>query len=644
MKLLPAILCLWTVTHYCSTLPQVKQSHNTLFIKQGDIHTSAHSWSISFYVNITDVLTTTTSLMNSIHDYLKMFKTLQPIQLPDTDNNVRNAYTEVLMHEHTSIRNILTDAQQLSERIEGLSRLCISGCFTTRQRRSLLPVVSSVFEVLFGFATRQKQELIEKHLAVMSQNNQKILHAVEDSITVIDETFLAVQQNREELNNLTDVVSNLATDIDETSLFINNTIIPYQQVMFRAKQMSLTKSVFQQAYTRLVAEVSELQHEISLLIEGHIPVSVLPPQLLRYILRNIKFRMSAGLSLPYDPDNDLAPYYKLFAVHIKPAAVGFLVTATIPIYDDTSTFDVYKSVHVPIFLNLNENYVQATAKYTDQNSYFAISKDSTKIIFLNEAVISFCLSQELHFCFINSATFQVAQLKNNCIIDLFFGYHNVNNSCKTEVSHTSISDPIATFLSVNSWAISSITPIIFTMLCKNGSHKILIEPPMTIMHLLPGCDASSSSISLVNQIPFDSNISIPSFKLNISDLSSIWKPLHVSLTHRNNLNIPSKLESLVRTHTSIPSLVTAINEPVKDNNWMIIIVLLSVIVLFSIYPIYKAITCIKCFKRNIVNNHTPIIYHASEETPQSLSIPLASLPIATSTSKTESSHGLSLSS
>ena len=99
--------------------------------------------------------------------------------------------------------------------------------------------------------------------------------------------------------------------------------------------MSLTKSVFQLAYTRLVAEVNELHNQIFLFIEGHIPVSVLPSHLLRYILRNIKFRMSSGLSLPYDPDSDLAPYYKLFSVNIKPATVGFLVTATIPIYDDT---------------------------------------------------------------------------------------------------------------------------------------------------------------------------------------------------------------------------------------------------------------------------------------------------------------------
>ena len=634
MTSIVALLYLWTLYSICSPLPQFKQSHNTLFIDQGDIHTSAHSWSISFHINITDFAVTATTLTQRIHGYLMMFRSLDPINIP-MDNNIRDAYIDLLMHEYSALVNVLTDTQHLSNQIQNLSRLCISDCQTQRHRRSILPVVSSIFEVLFGFATRHKQELIENQLAIMNRNNYQIMHAVEHAITVLDKTSMAVKQNRDMLNNLTDVMSQMSSDLAETSVFINTSIIPFQQVMFRAKQLSVTKSAFQHAYLQLQNAVNELLNQISHLFQGHISVSILPPSMLRYILRTIKFRMPSGLSLPYDPNGDLAPYYKLFSVHVKSADVGFLATATIPIYDSTSSFTVYKSVHVPIFLNINETYVHATAVYDDDTSYFALSEDSNRIIFLDEAVISFCMSQELHFCYINSATFQVAQLSNNCIIDLFFDSPNVNFSCHTEISPRSGHDPISTFLSLNTWSISTTTPISFTFLCKNGSSKFLVRPPMTVLRLPPGCDASSSSLSLVNQIPFESDISLPPFKINLTALTFIWKPLHISLSNyhnSNNLKIPSKLESLVLSHTSIPSLVNAF-EPMlqqRSHTWIIILILLLVIALLSIYPTYRIIKYVKCFNRTrIINANNPL-------NTMTLNSPSADNPI-------ESHNGLSLS-
>ena len=283
------LFCLSILTSTGSSLPQFKQTHNTLFIDQGDIHTSAHSWSISFYVNITDYMVTADKLIADIQNYLLFFKSLDSIYIPET-NNARDAYKELIMHEYTALYNVLTETEHLRDTIDNLSRLCISDC-QSRQKRSVLPVVSSIFELLFGFATRQKQELIEKQLKTMAINEYNIMHAVEHSLTVLDKTSMAVEANREMLNNLTDVISEMSTDLDQTTMFINNTIIPFQKIMFRSKQLSITKSVFQHAYVQLLNSVNELHDQISHLFQGHISISILPPGLLRFVLRNIKFRL-----------------------------------------------------------------------------------------------------------------------------------------------------------------------------------------------------------------------------------------------------------------------------------------------------------------------------------------------------------------
>ena len=91
------------------------------------------------------------------------------------------------------------------------------------------------------------------------------------------------------------------------------------------------------------------------LLQGHVSPALFSPALLRPALRQIKFRLTYGLSLPYDPDEDLMEYYRLFRAHVTPANYGFLVTLTIPLFDSTSSYNVYSIRHIPIFLQSAES-------------------------------------------------------------------------------------------------------------------------------------------------------------------------------------------------------------------------------------------------------------------------------------------------
>ena len=61
-------------------------------------------------------------------------------------------------------------------------------------------------------------------------------------------------------------------------------------------------------------------------------------------------------------------------------------------------------MNIPIFLKVEDDYVNVTAQYLVPHKYMALSEDSTQILYLDPHVIDFCLHEELHFCFITNPT------------------------------------------------------------------------------------------------------------------------------------------------------------------------------------------------------------------------------------------------
>ena len=77
--------------------------------------------------------------------------------------------------------------------------------------------------------------------------------------------------------------------------------------------------------------------------------ALLPPDLLRNLLRHVKEKMRENprLELPYDPDENIWKYYEVMKVTPIIVEDLMVVLLTIPLTDKSLTMDVYKAHNLP---------------------------------------------------------------------------------------------------------------------------------------------------------------------------------------------------------------------------------------------------------------------------------------------------------
>ena len=586
-----ALVCLlWTFhtsVDVITALPDFIQGHNVLFTKLSDIHTSGHEWSISFDLDIGAHLTAAKNLTTQIESFLDQFETYNSILVPH-DDSIKTEYASLILNEHTMIYNVLLDARRVTDEIRNLTRLCISQCsFHHGKRRSLLPIIGQAFQFLFGLSTERKTELIAKKMKELIGHSNSMMHSIKDTITVLSKVSVAATDNRRNLVELNDVIHHMATSFNSTIDYIDTYVTPFQMIMFRATQMASMRSVFQEALNKLTRDVIDLHGQLSDLLQGHLSPKLLTPAVLRHVLRSIKFRMLPGFSLCFDPDGDLEPYYRIMRTHLLPISDGYRVTAMFPIYDSISSYAVYKISHIPVFLEINGQFINSTAQYVTDSQYIAVSMDSTKIIFMEPDTLSFCVSEELHFCFINTPIFDIPLLHDNCIVSLFFNKDDALTYCKTIIRPQSLQYPVITYVNPNLYTVSSAKPITVTFLCPNESYSEIIQEPVHVLRLPPGCNAKSDAVSILNQIPPNTDFTIPNPHIDIPTLKNIWKPLEIIANFTTFGKFPEKLPELILPHVSIQSLSSALTPLDLKNEGMptYMILLISGIVILTLLAI-----------------------------------------------------------
>ena len=602
--MLAVYLALLLLNGYVS-LPAFKQGYGSLFVKEAKIHTSSHSWTISFELNITSYIAAATGLYDSINQYIRTYEQLPSLRLVPMELNMSDSYNDLLHKEYLALFDVLEDTGEIVTQLENLIHLCTSECHPKdRRKRSLFPQISSLFELIFGFGTKKKQDLIKEKLRNLQASNHEIVHALAHSMTIIDHTSAIVVQNRELLSNVTDVLSNMAHSYEDTLDVIENNIIPHQRVSFRAIQLLTAKQTFQHAYNKLSQNVGSLQFAVSDLFSGVVTSNLLDPLFLLPLLEDIKSHLAPGLDLAYDLDDSLYLFYKSLHVHILPSTFGFLVTLTVPLKDSISTFSIYSVKHIPVHLNVNGTFINRTAEFITDHSYIGVSEDSTRIMFLDPSTLHFCLARDLQFCLINTPTYVVALLGKSCLVNLFFGLGDINQVCATKIKPGALSHAVATFISFNVYAITTAQEMTFTILCPSGSYDITIQPPVHILKLPNRCDARSSLLSLTNSFRSHSDLQLPSPTLDLREVSKIWDPVFKSIEFTEYKHLPHKLPEVMIPHTSVSSLAEFLTPPkLPEKNglpWYVsILITLFVLIFVLISGIVFYFYWRKCLARKV---------------------------------------------
>ena len=482
----------------------------------------------------------------------------------------------------------MSDVEELRFKLRNLTKLCVSKCGHNRNVRSpLLPFVSTILETMFGTATEEKQRKIAQSIDRLRTNQLRISHAIDDSYTVIDAIGDAVQENRQLLNNLTDAEEVTQSRLNEMRVEAR-AMHTYAMISLRYFQINSGKTTFQGYLLKFSQYLQTLESGLNALLLNHVTPDILPPHVLRQTLMEIKYSLPSHLSLPYDPNDDLFEYYRIFHTVMEPTAYGFNVHVITPLYDSISSFSVYSIIHLPIFLEVQNEFVNSTATYVTTERFFALSQDATKIVFVDHNVIEFCLHEKLHFCYITEPIYSVALLNDNCIVSLYFDDDSIEQNCRSELQTRDMNNVIALFVNGNVWGISSAMPTLFTIICKNSSYSYTVNPPFELLTLQAGCSAISNFVELQNHLPDgETVIGLVTPKIEIPKLHYIWKSVHEVINKTENPKTTlHKLKPLILPKMSVHSLSSEIEstflEPSHEFSWlMILLVIFLVLIVVS---------------------------------------------------------------
>ena len=559
-----------------------KLLHSAYFRHENTVHVTQQSWVISFKLDFTpyregyDGLAAVYTQLAHHHEQLRGVQVYEN----DTDTVSVKVYQALQQQQDEELADLWSLMGEISRSVQRLGPLVtrLATWNTERNKRALLPFVGNILGALFGTATSSDVREIKRYLNVLADSDTQIRHVLQKTITVLNHTYMGTIGNRQAINDLIEVNDGLNRRVSTLSGEIKGLLLSFKHFALRYLQIQQQTSMIYRSATQFLAKLDKFKFMIDAAIGGSVSQDMIPPPVLRMILRDVRGHLKANLEIPFPPNEPLEQYYKLLKSSVVPLEDGLLVFTTIPLRDTISEFDVYAIQSIPIPYQ-DSNIVTS---YQFMEKFMAISLDRTKVTFLNEIEMTICTHETLQFCPIKSPVYKIAALSNNCVLALFLERDNIWELCTAVVTTASTPTPSAISIGQGQWVISTKTPLTFTKVCEPSGipTRVTVQPPMGLVSLGEGCQASSEFIILPSEVSLKSSYQLDRVNFSIPKLMKIWNPVD-TLMNQSMIKIPHKLKKIVSVQPSMDSLMQQLQQelPLMEmpmSPWEIASIVLSV--------------------------------------------------------------------
>lgn len=357
----------------------------------------------------------------------------------------------------------------------------------SRQKRSLLPWAGDLLHSLFGTATDSDMNVLRDHLGRLAQNQDDIVHVVENSLTIVNKTNANVVANRKAINLL----------ISAANRF-NQRLIVLQENEVTFSKLVKIKTVLQtQVHTvlgkmthalgRASTLIARIAYDLNRALRGELTMSLVAPSDLREILTHIATRLPTTLTLKRFDGNNIVWYYKHLKVNVLTDRNRVHVVTAIPLIHTDSMYTLYRVIASPIPVPSSNQSTELMIEGT----HFAVSASQEYYAILDEDELAKCTDIGLGFCPFHRAAMSLT-LTTSCVASLYNEIPAlISKTCKIKVTdHQTY--PLVTHLTKGKWMITTNKQMIMKEICNNVLTDVLtIEPPIQIISLKSGCIAHS---------------------------------------------------------------------------------------------------------------------------------------------------------
>jgi len=560
-------------------LPSSAQT-GAYFVKKNEVYVSHSNWVISTTIPLDMFLNHFDKMTRQM---LGLNETLQTLENSEnSDPEVRRFIREMSALFLKEMQLSYGEFKMVRKQFDELTSLSRPSS-ASRITRSLLPFVGSALSQLFGVVSEDQMRQVRNRLQTLKTNQDRIIHVVDESLTMIKETRALVSENREAIRRL-NVASN---ELNEKTLSLTRQIAHIDNQIYFIEVSIAMQELFvivRQLLAELSLTVHDLHHHVNDALHGKLSTTLISPSQLKETLIAIKRKLPKSVTMPFPLNkNGLHDFYSFVPTTLMLVDNEIHVLLLVPITRDEPPLSIFQIVTVPVF---HQNR-KATAEFHTETSFIAISQDKRYFAMLDTVTDQTCLSNK--YCKLTAIMYSVRTYPS-CAVSLLLENKNAIRTQCRKIMNKSPPVPVIRFLSVGNWILSTPIDLIADVTCSPDSqpHQRSYSKGISLVKIEKGCTMRTVYFQIhaglheetlvVDQEYFNSN-----FHFNQTEYS-IWQDLDIDFPEFHNLTNLSKalkpiedlpLENLHEVlHESLESNRVAFSSDNDDGlSWWMIMIL-----------------------------------------------------------------------
>lgn len=578
---------------------------NIIFQKVNEITTTHSRWLITFVIDLTPYNTLLNKLDSQISD-VKLHLSKEVLKYWEKRKLDRYAkFENVFMKIKNEIWNLNLTKEVMWSDLTDIRTLLGKNVTLSRNRRALIPIVGKALSFLFGTVSESDIKAIRNNVLTLAENQKKITHVLNESLSIITISQSHISQNRKKINQL---IVNIG-ELKNISRILSSEIGDLDYFFRVYAQFDRTLSSVHELMYLTSDYLQSLKLQLNMLSLGHLSPAVISPSNFRKLLLDVKSKLPPKFKFSLDPRTNLWKLYQTLTCATLMESNKLLVVISIPLLDVFGKFELFKIHNIAVMQNFSGE-VNMFAQYQLETHSLAVNRKRTQYVILSPQETTLCSDITKMYCKIQSPVYSMTSSKL-CVIKVFLNLSvDIKTYCKI-IIRPNIVLPKAEYLTDGQWAVATRKVLHFRIICQDDlktgyNDTLIINPPVMIVTLKMSCSAYNGYITLLPYFHRESAYSLDtSLKIFLKNYQStqlkLWGPIHTSFPDLGMVKIPKTLNeykeipinSLIKELSSIDTQM----EPMPDISiWSYVLtsVLILVIIIFVIVCCRKRIK--DCFK------------------------------------------------
>lgn len=420
---------------------------------------------------------------------------------------------------------------------------------SNRGKRSLLPFVGQLMSSLFGTISEHDLENIDRNIDILSDNQDKIIHDLDVSLSILNMTRMQVSENRRSIIDLIVCVQKLDRKILELQNSIEGKFTRLEQFIHTYLQFRMIFDEIKLTVQNAIFYLENLKSELNMLSLNHLSVDTISPYNLKTLLMDIQSMLPNNYELSRNPADDIWYFYKVLTCMTYLENNQIRIVVKIPLIDTREKYEVFKVHNIPF--SFHHSSKQYLAKYELESDRLMVSKNRESYTLLSEDDFQMCNNLKLQFC--NPKTlFYPTNMNKLCVMALFLQSSNdIKHFCKHSVLINQ-ELPAAEYLSNGIWIVITNENLQFTITCQSSMKQttnVDVKPPFSMIQVNNDCKASNKYMRLPRHFDknsrFNRSDSLQSL-LKLRNISHfiIGRTMQENFSNLTTLEIPSHLSNL----------------------------------------------------------------------------------------------------